>query len=71
MYDWIEDNNLTTHIVVDAGVVGVEVPVDYVSNGEVVLNISSSSVKMFENNNEALSFEARFNGQRESARLIF
>jgi len=63
IYDWIEENELTTHVIVDAMVEGVDVPLAYVTDGEVILNISSRSVKMFENSNEAISFEARFNGK--------
>jgi len=59
---WILDNGTTPHIVVDAGVQGVEVPTDYVSNGQIVLNISSSAVQNLAVDNDALSFSARFGG---------
>ena len=63
IYDWIEDNGLTTHIIVDTSINDVDVPSEYINNGEIVLNISSSSIQLFENNNDLLSFEARFNGR--------
>ena len=39
IYDWIVDNNCTPHVLVDADVEGVVVPVDYVNEGQIVLNI--------------------------------
>lgn len=60
--EWIEDNDLTPHIIVDAEAQGVQVPVEYVRDGKIVLNISSSSVKIYNSNNEELSFSARFSG---------
>ncbi len=59
---WICDNSLTPYVVVDAGVSGVEVPSDYVSNGQIVLNISASAVKALSISNDAVEFSARFGG---------
>lgn len=60
--EWISENRLTPYIVVDAGVDGVEVPSDYVSNGQIVLNISQSAVNGLLISNEAVNFSARFGG---------
>jgi len=49
-------------VVVDAGVNGVEVPSDYVSNGQIVLNISGSAVNGLSISNDAVNFNARFGG---------
>lgn len=62
LHEWILDNDGTPHIVVDAGVQGVEVPADYVSNGQIVLNIRTGAVQGLEIHNDALSFSARFGG---------
>ena len=61
-YEWLLDNDLTPHIVVDAHVVGVYVPQQFVQDGQIVLNIAPSAVVAFELNNTALSFNARFGG---------
>lgn len=61
--EWILDNNCTPHVVVDAGVTGVEVPQEHIKNGQIVLNINPSAVRGLEMNNDALFFEARFSGQ--------
>lgn len=60
--DWINDNHSTPYIVVDAGVTGVEVPQEYVSDGQIVLNVSLSAVKELAITNDAVSFSARFGG---------
>jgi stringent starvation protein B len=61
-YEWLLDNDLTPHIVVDAHIAGVYVPQQFVQDGQIVLNIAPSAVVAFELNNTALSFNARFGG---------
>ncbi len=60
--DWILDNNMTPYIVVDVDVQGVSVPEDYVTNGQIILNISPSAVSELLVDLEAISFKARFGG---------
>lgn len=60
--EWILDNELTPYIVVDASLPDVEVPRDFVSNGQIVLNISPSAVKALLVGNDYLEFNARFGG---------
>ncbi|QTH72633.1 ClpXP protease specificity-enhancing factor [Pseudoalteromonas xiamenensis] len=62
-FDWIIDNQCTPHIVVNANYTGVQVPVQFVQDGQIVLNISPSAVMQFSLDNQALSFNARFSGQ--------
>ncbi len=62
MHEWITDNSQTPHIVVDAGVDGVKVPVQHVKDGRIILNISLSAAQGLSLGNEALSFRARFGG---------
>ena len=63
MHEWMSDNALTPHVVVDAALEGVEVPAKFVSDGKIVLNISLSATQGLSLGNEALSFNARFGGQ--------
>lgn len=63
LYDWLVDNDLTPQIVVNAEVEGVEVPQDFVRNGQIVLNIGVSAVGRFSMNNDAIAFSARFSGK--------
>jgi stringent starvation protein B len=60
--EWILDNGLTPYLVVDAGVQGVEVPTEFVTNGQIILNISPSAVNGLAIDNDALHFSARFGG---------
>ena len=61
-YDWIVDNDCTPHVVVNAMAAGVEVPQVYVSDGQVVLNLSPRAVTAFNLDNDVISFNTRFGG---------
>jgi stringent starvation protein B len=60
--DWILDNGLTPYLSVNADYKGVEVPREFVIDGEVLLNISPSSVRNLELGQEYILFDARFSG---------
>lgn len=60
--EWILENDCTPYVLVDAGMPGVQVPEDYVDNGQIVLNISMSAVKYLLIDDDGLSFNARFGG---------
>lgn len=62
IYEWINDNNSTPHVMVDVNVRGVEVPQNYVQDGRIVLNIAPSAVKDLFIHNDGVSFSARFGG---------
>ncbi|MEQ6887594.1 ClpXP protease specificity-enhancing factor [Halomonas sp. CS7] len=63
LYQWLLDNELTPYIVVDAEQAGVEVPRQFVQNGQIVLNLAPSAIRDFAMENAAVSFSARFGGQ--------
>ena len=62
-YDWITDNGLTPHLVVDAEFEGVDVPRAYVENGKIILNASLDAVRGLVLEDEYVSFSARFGGK--------
>jgi stringent starvation protein B len=62
MHEWMVDNGLTPHIVVDAGRDGVRVPPGHVQDGKIVLNVSPSATRALSLGNDVVTFEARFNG---------
>ncbi|MEL0639865.1 ClpXP protease specificity-enhancing factor [Pseudoalteromonas aliena] len=62
-FDWIVDNECTPHLVVDADYPAVQVPTQFVQDGQIVLNISPSAVTQFSLDLTQLSFNARFGGQ--------
>ncbi len=62
IYDWILDNGMTPHLVVDAGYPEVRVPQEFVADGRIVLNILPSAVRELVIGNDWISFNARFGG---------
>jgi stringent starvation protein B len=61
LHEWCTDNNLTPHLLV---VVDNEtrVPMAYVKDGEIVLNLSYAATKSLQIDNDAIVFSARFGG---------
>ena len=66
LYEWIADNGMTAHLLVDATQPGVQVPPSAIKEGKVVLNIAARAVAGLELGNEAVSFTARFGGVSQS-----
>ena len=62
MHEWICDSECTPHIVVDAGMTGVEVPRQYVRDGKIILNVSWNATAQLRIGNDELSFSGRFGG---------
>jgi stringent starvation protein B len=62
LYEWIEDNGLTPHILVDAEAPGVTVPKQHIREGQIVLNINPSAVRDLRLGNDWIEFSARFGG---------
>ena len=61
MHEWCADNGLTPHLLV--AVDGqTRVPMAYVKDGEIVLNINYSATKNLQIGNDAITFSARFGG---------
>jgi len=63
MHEWTVDNGETPHLLVDAEYEGVEVPMDHVQNGKIILNISPGAVQSLSLSNDGIVFSARFNGE--------
>ncbi|KLU15900.1 MULTISPECIES: ClpXP protease specificity-enhancing factor [Xenorhabdus] len=61
-YEWLLDNDMTPHIVVDANFYGVNVPMEYAQNGQIILNISPRAVGNLQLTNDEVRFNARFGG---------
>ena len=60
--EWIADNDMTPHLLVDATQPGVQVPPNAVKEGKVVLNIAQRAVARLQIDNTSVSFSARFGG---------
>jgi stringent starvation protein B len=61
LYDWCTDNGLTPYIAVLVDET-VQVPREYVKNGEIVLNISFDATSSLKLGNDFIEFKARFAG---------
>ncbi len=64
LHEWIGDNGLTPHLLVNAHHAGVHVPPHTVKDGQVVLNIAERAVNLLSMGNEYITFNARFGGVR-------
>ena len=62
MYEWICDNNLTPHLLVDATQPNTLVPEEFIQDGQIVLNTAPPAVHALNMSNDAISFSARFGG---------
>lgn len=62
MYQWIVDNGMTPHILVDAANDSVLVPRQYEENGKVVLNIGPMAARTLKLGSDDVTFNARFSG---------
>jgi stringent starvation protein B len=62
LYEWILDNECTPYVLVNAGETGVEVPQQYVKDGQIVLNISPAAVLDLVIDKDAMHFNGRFGG---------
>lgn len=61
-YEWIVDNDCTPYVVVNAVYKDVEVPQEYVENGQIILNISMDAVHELSLGNDSIDFMAKFHG---------
>lgn len=61
LYEWCTDNGFTPYVAVQVDDT-VQVPREYVKNGEIVLNISFDATSSLNLGNEFIEFKARFAG---------
>ena len=61
IYDWCVDSGFTPYLTVTVDA-STSVPMEYVKDGQIVLNIGPVAVERFKLGNELIEFSARFNG---------
>jgi stringent starvation protein B len=61
IYEWCSDCGFTPYLSVRVDD-RTRVPMEYVKNGEIVLNVSLNATRNLTINNELIQFSARFNG---------
>jgi stringent starvation protein B len=62
IFQWIVDNDWTPHLQVDANFPYADVPLEFVNDGVIVLNIAPTAVQQLDMTNDWVSFKARFQG---------
>lgn len=62
IYEWICDNQLTPYLLVDATQPHTDVPLQFVKDGQIVLNLAPHAVHQLHMSNDAITFSARFGG---------
>ena len=62
-YEWIVDNGMTPHVLVDARSAQVKVPRQFVKDGSIVLNVSMTAANNLMMDNDSVTFSARFGGK--------
>ena len=63
VYEWIVDNDLTPHLLVNANNNKGNLPEDFIEDGKIVLNIRPQAVEALSLGNELIEFNARFKGK--------
>ena len=65
IYRWLIDSDLTPHLLVDADIVGVDVPQQLVKDSRIVLNIAPNAITNFCVEEFGIFFSARFSGKSQ------
>ena len=68
LHDWCTDNGFTPYIAVHVDA-GVQVPMEYVKNNEIVLNVGFEATSSLQLGNEFIEFRARFGGVSREIRV--
>jgi len=61
IYEWCSDSGQTPYMTVRVDA-ETRVPMEYVKNGEIILNTSSDATRNLKIDNDVIRFSARFNG---------
>jgi stringent starvation protein B len=61
IYDWCVDSGYTPYLTVTVDA-STHVPMEYIKDGQIVLNVGPIAVEHFKMGNELIEFSARFNG---------
>lgn len=63
IHEWACDDGQTPHLLVAADYPGCEVPLDYVEEGRITLNIGLRAISQLSMEGDAIAFSARFGGR--------
>jgi stringent starvation protein B len=63
IYEWIVENDCTPHLLIDATNKHAVLPVQFIEDGKIVLNVRPAAVDSLSLDNDEISFNARFGGR--------
>ena len=63
IYEWIIDNDLTPHLLVDAENSNAILPRQFIEDGKIILNIRPQAIQGLVLGNNEIQFNARFSGK--------
>lgn len=63
LYEWIVDSDTTPYLLIKVASEEVVVPMEFVQDGQIVLNVSPNAVRDFHIGDEAIAFDGRFGGR--------
>ena len=63
IYQWIVDNDMSPHLLVDADNTDAVIPREFIEDGKIVLNIRPEAIQGLLLGNEDVQFNARFSGK--------
>ena len=63
LYEWIVDSDTTPYLLVKVTSDEVVVPMEFVQDGQIVLNVSPNAVRDFHIGDDAIGFDGRFGGR--------
>jgi stringent starvation protein B len=66
MYQWIVDNGMTPHLLVDTSGGDCLVPIEHVQDSKIVLNIAPMAISGLTLGDDVITFSARFSGKSQS-----
>ncbi len=70
-YDWLLENDITPHLVVNADLPGVVVPREFVHQHVIILSISPLATRDFIIHSTGITFMARFHGVEQQVVVPF
>jgi len=62
LYEWMIDNSMTPHLLVDVGDVDTDLPRSLIKDNKIIFNIAPSAVINLIVGNVSIEFSARFSG---------
>jgi stringent starvation protein B len=64
LHEWCTDNGLTPHLVVQVDG-NTRVPMSFVQDGQITLNVADAATQQLKIGNDFIEFQARFGGKTE------